>query len=228
MHITIFGASSAEFSPLSLMPEVWYRSDLSVSLSGSAVTAWGDQSGNGRDLSGFGSPQLRSSDVNGHDAIELTGASQERLRSATFTTVSQPVHVFAVFNLPTWATGDIIYQLDSLGNILGVENASVSPQIHQTAGSAGTNIVSPTLNTYYLVQSYFNGASSFQQLNNSSAVSGGNPGTQSMTRVTLGARFDGNSSGNVEIAEFAVYGSEITGSDLTSLTGYFNTRYSIW
>ncbi len=228
MHIIIFGASGTEFSPLGLMPEVWYRSDLSVSLSGSTVTAWGDQSGNGRNLSASGSPQLRSADINGHDAVELTGASLQRLQSASFTAVSQPLHVFAVLNQPTWLMSDVLYALDGLSNYLGVLQSGSSPDVRHFAGWATTNTVSPTLNTYYLLQSYWNGASSFQQLNNSAAVSGGNPGPQSMTRVTLGARHDGATSGNVKFAELAIYGSQITGGDLSNLTSYFNARYSLW
>jgi len=52
----------------------WYEADAGVTLSGDDVTAWADQSGNGRDLSsGTGSPTFLANALNGRPAIVIDG-----------------------------------------------------------------------------------------------------------------------------------------------------------
>jgi hypothetical protein len=42
------GTTQKAWSPLALSPFAWFRSDLGVTLNGSTVSAWADQSGNGK------------------------------------------------------------------------------------------------------------------------------------------------------------------------------------
>lgn len=61
-------------------PYAWYRADMGVSTSGTTVTAWADQSGNGRDLTSVtGTPQLTANNTiefDGHlDYFQSTIAS---------------------------------------------------------------------------------------------------------------------------------------------------------
>ncbi len=230
MHIAIFGGTS--FSPLSLTPEFWVRSDLGVADEGAgAVSAWVDQSGNGRNVSdgsvGTRRPTLTSSEVNGHAALVFDGSS-DALQSSVFTEVVQPYHVFVVFSAKTWTGFDCLFALKNEPNEPLCYQITSSPNIEHFGGSVDDHAVSPTLDTYYLLQSFFNGAGSFQALNNDASVSGANIGTKGMNEITLCARQNATSPGNFGIAEMAIYGSQIAGSDLTSLKSYFNTRYSLW
>lgn len=62
----------------------WWRSDLGVSTSGSNVTAWADQSGNGRDMSqGTNAPTLVTNVYNGQPCVRFASASQQNLARAS-------------------------------------------------------------------------------------------------------------------------------------------------
>lgn len=54
MHSLV--ASSALWTPRRLAPHAWYRADLGITLVGSKVSAWGDQSGNGNHLTQSSDP----------------------------------------------------------------------------------------------------------------------------------------------------------------------------
>lgn len=93
--------SSRRFSPLELSPALWLRSDLGVTLNGSTVSAWADQSGNGRHFTqGTGAAQPNydaTGGPTGGPSIELGGArwmqgagaatSWNFLHSAGYTTI---------------------------------------------------------------------------------------------------------------------------------------------
>ena len=71
----------AQFSPGNLSGlSLWLKADAGVTLSGSNVTAWADQSGNGRHASSVDvDPTYNSSDLNGKPTISLSSVADHRL-----------------------------------------------------------------------------------------------------------------------------------------------------
>lgn len=62
------------WSPIAMGPKAWWSADRGVTLSGSNVTAWADQSGHGFDLTNSGNyPTYSASGYNGHPSIEFNG-----------------------------------------------------------------------------------------------------------------------------------------------------------
>lgn len=90
--------SNASFNPLSLGNcSIWLRADKGVSLSGSAVTAWADQSGTGNNfVAGVGgSPAFVSNAINGQPGITTTGT--ESLDCAALaSSIVGPVTIYVV------------------------------------------------------------------------------------------------------------------------------------
>jgi len=67
----------APFSPANLSGlSLWLKADAGVSLSGSDVTTWADQSGNGRHANSVDAdPTYNSSDLNGKPTISLSSVA---------------------------------------------------------------------------------------------------------------------------------------------------------
>lgn len=94
------------------------------------------------------------------------------------------------------------------------------------AGASFTSTITPT-NNKQIHRVVFNGASSSVAINGGTA-STGNPGAQSMAGLTLGARFDLGSWGNVDIQEFLLFSASPTADERTSLLNYLNEKWSVF
>lgn len=83
--------SATTWTPAKLTGLVaWYKADVGVSLSGSNVTGWADQSGHGYNLvvgTGGTSPVFNATGFNGRQTIAFTAASSEYLVTSTSTSV---------------------------------------------------------------------------------------------------------------------------------------------
>lgn len=228
-RLTGFGAGGGAILPTDLANLVaWYRADLGITYTGDpSVSGWADQSGNGNNLTSS-SPNMPTfvsgGGPNSTPMIQFDG-SNDRLRD-TFTLIAQPYHVFMVFMQDTWTGNEDILGTNTGGG--GVEQDSSTPQIAHFAGSPETNHISPTLGTWYLFQSLFNGTNSFQTLNINAATSGGNPGTNGINVITVAGNANGTGEADINVAELAIYSAQITGGDETNLRNYFNARYELW
>jgi len=74
----------------------WYKADAGVSVSGSTVTAWTDQSTNGRNATIVGSPTRALASLNGLATIAVPNYSAIRTAAATaaLTTAGTMIAVF--------------------------------------------------------------------------------------------------------------------------------------
>lgn len=210
--------------------QAWYNDKNHVA-SGANVTGWNDASANGLDLLASRLPAndggvVISAGLNGYDTVRFNG-STDGLQSATFTPITQPLHVFLVINQITWVSVARILDMNTTNTSLLYQRLS-TPEIAHWAG-ADANKVSATTGSWFLVESLFDGASSKQRLNDAVAVSGDNPGVGVPNEFTIGCASGGNSFSNIEVADLAVYDGEVTGSDLTSLRdSYYNGKFSLW
>src|SRR3546814_8815856 len=83
--------------------------------------------------------------------------------------------------------------------------------------SAGTNVP-------ILIEGYFNGASSSLR-GNSVVEASGDAGTQTLTGISVGARWDGAHFLNGDIAEIILVSGELTEADRVYLAIYAAQRY---
>lgn len=236
--VVIYGGSggSVVLSPLDVLSTAlvfWYRLDSGVTVSSSAISNIEDQSGNSRDLTqstAAARPLFDAMDAgfNGQPALENDGSNDFMISSTFASAISQPLHIFAAFRQNTWAGAERCLALNVANGLLIYQN-STSPEISQFAGS-NANPVQPTLGTAYLLESYIDGAASYQQLNTSATSTGGDPGAAAMDQIALGAAANGTSPSDTDWAELFCYNTTalVGSTQRTDLLNYVNNRYSFW
>lgn len=212
--------------------QFWVRSDLGVTKDGSDnVSAWADQSGNGRNVSeATNQPLWVDNVINGKPVIRFDG-SNDTLASANWT-LAQPSHWFCVFRLLATpaANAAVVYgDNDATTAQPNSMNITTTPTL-RPQGNGVNGVASGTLSTSttYLAEMFFNGTNCPMVLNNTSYASSGANLTATIDGVILGSR-TGTNFCNCEIAEVAIYNAEVTGDNLLGLRhSYFNKRYGVF
>jgi hypothetical protein len=228
-HLSGFGSgetSPADFSGLA----AWYRADAGITKGGSdLISAWADLSGNARTLSegtGANQPTWVDAVVAGRPIVRFDG-SNDLLTSTSFT-LAQPAHIFMVVNQDTWTANNRLFSGNS-SNSMAIVQGDSSPLVKQFNGSTFVNSVSATLDTWFLLQSYWSSTASFQRLNAAAVVSGGDGGSGGILGgFVLGNRQGADTASDVDVAELAIYSAQVTGASLDALMAYFRTRYSLY
>lgn len=182
-----------------LSPVAWYRLGVGVTVTGSGVSQWSDQSGNGNHL-------LQGTDANRPplqvDNSILFGGVAHYLKTGAFT-LNQPESVYILFRQITWTINEVIFDGNaSNGGNLG--QSATTPNIRLFAGTATTENTNLPLNTYGAVAGVFNGASSITRVNANAEV-GGNCGASNMGGFTLGANGTPTVFSNIQVKEVIVF-----------------------
>jgi hypothetical protein len=245
MTLDITATAKKAFSPANLSGlSLWLKADAGVTLSGSNVTAWADQSGNGNNAVGSDTlPTLQSNAINGYPAIRLnnTGSNTSRF------TVSND------FNLKNSSVFVVVKQLN-LGNpfarmlaFLGTNDDFNSddglaflfnntvPQLQLT--SKANNAIIENLaaeNVFASVAYKIDGSGNMSVFYN-----GGSEGTGQNVSMSSqnsgGAIYIGQGSQNIpaaglygDIAEIIFYNSNLTTPQRQQVETYLNAKYAIY
>lgn len=221
-------ASRAAFTPTALSGCVlWLRADLGITLNGSDVSAWADQSGQAHHVAqGTGSvqPLYNATDADFGGAPSVEFGSSDQLDSALWgASQAQPWTVYFVGKMKDSAATRDMADLTPATNTL----------IRQTTTNiglyAGVGLVSAAgnANTASIIGAIGNGASSSAYLNSAAAHASGNAGTNAITRVRLGMNWAGGSPFEGKIAEvIACSGAHDQATRLQVMT-YLAARYGI-
>ena len=223
-----------EWTPLDLGASLalWLRADKGITLNGSTVSAWADQSGNGRHATqGAGSKQpayvASTSGLNGQPSMLFSTAAATYLTTAVGAVIAQPNTLVIVSRSGT-VTPSLLAVDGPFGGtrrqIIGV-NAS-----KQLQAFAGALLNSTTLwgdNTSRIALAEFNGASSAIYLDSATTtVASGNAGAVSFEGVLVGGSNTGTQNWSGHIAEvIAVAGA--SASIRANIVRYLGTRYGI-
>ncbi len=206
----------------------WFRADLGVTKDGSDfVSDWADQSGNGRTASeSTNKPLWVSSLINGHPALRFDG-SNDKLKTADFA-LSQPYHYFIVANSVSFGTDDTFVCPDNDSSVAKLRQLSPSSVDIRQGATSGPVVTGISTGTFYLFSAVLDGNNSTLAKNDGTPDGSGGNMTSALDGLTFGAAGNNTQFGHVEIAEFALYSAAVTGTDLTNLNAYFNTRYALW
>jgi hypothetical protein len=219
---------------------LWLKADAGVNTSGSNVTSWEDQSGNGNDATTqSGSPVLQSNIKNGLPAISF--ASDSYMTAPSVISGANPRTMFVVY----YTDND-----NSISNTICGENAlSGIPDSRYFCIQARNDF----LDSSPYLACYANDLSGPAYVNNAWNVAmgdydgttarlynnGGLQGSGSKDLDTAGDIFAiggfydiafesyGELFGG-KIAEIVVYNSTLSGTERTQLFEYFNQRYAIY
>lgn len=219
-----FGSAVYASPPLAGL-QAWYRSDLGITKDGSNLVAtWADQSGNGRNLTeATNKPLWVASLVNGHPALRFDGTN-DLLTTAAFS-VSQPFTCFLVMKTVSNTNGD---------RAMAFGTDAASPNLVQRAGpllqvqsdSLDGASVSVDTTSFHYFKALFNGTSSVISIDGGADATDADNLATGLTLVVAGSDGFGDFA-NVEIAEFFLYNSSISGSVLTGVNSYLSIRYGL-
>lgn len=240
---------SAPFSPADLTGlALWLKADAGVTLSGSNVTAWADQSGNGRNATPndpTNKPIFNASDKNGKPTISLTSMSDELER--VFTISSNPLGASGSTAFSVQYVEDVCGNGNDNGPIFGNFGGSAT-QTHYPYGvdcsvydafattSRKDSLTPPTAITatwsIYSVHStngewkdYVNGALMQSDSGNTYDNSIGGDDTTLYIGKQTGL---GNFSLKGKVAEVIVYNRVLTTPERQQVEAYLNTKYAIY
>lgn len=214
----------------------WYRSDLGITLNGSTVSAWADQSGNGRNLTqstGSKQPTYNATDsqYNNKPSLTFTSGSATVLTNSSFTWTT-----FTVF-LVCKVTAAGYYFIRGTTPNLDAYYSTGSPEMFcrrtgplTSTKSFTVSQVSSTPKTYMATMDGTHAGHIFKA--NTSTVtttdgSTGNPGSASSGSGVF-RLFSDNSSdfSSGTIAELIIYTPSISASDITTIENYLRSRYN--
>lgn len=242
-RIRVVPLRSRSFVPTDIAGcQMWVRSDLGLTFNGSAVTAWADQSGNGRDLSqgtAANQPGYTAASINNLPSINFDGSNDVLFTSSAFS-----LGTYTVLLVTTGQDG-------TNGWFWTREPAShvVSDTLYGTTGStmystragntSGWDLTTSWgqwgATTAKLLVTQMDGthAGHFTRLNGvtqtPSSGAGVDPGTLSTTDMfTLGARSDAVLPSKIKVAEVIVYDHALDAADLARVEQYLRRRYALY
>lgn len=227
----------APFAPTSITGlQLWLdASQISgVTTDGSAVASWTDMSGNARHATQATSgsqPVLKTAanGINGSPVVRFDGVD-DWLKTASFTTISQPITAFIIYKPiahPTGSTRSIVAEAAGFDRIAA----------HTTGGnltiSAGSNLFSSqflTLGTPRIIRCVVNGASSSMTFNNGvgTTTTTGNAGANTFVGgLNIGGENGAGFAPNSDVAEVIVYNAALTGPQIAQVENYLSEKYGI-
>jgi hypothetical protein len=142
------------------------QSDFGVTLA-TGVSAWADQSGNGKDYGQATSgkqPAYAQTALNGFPSITTDGVDDSLTSSLNLSTPgTTPTYFCGVVKLKAWTNSRRVIGSTSNGNFFVLFCNSVTPQVALFVSST-VDTVSPTLGLWYRVEAYVsNSASDYNQ-----------------------------------------------------------------
>lgn len=226
------GSGAPPFLPTQLSGCVlWLRSDLGITLNGSSVSAWADQSGQGNSASqGTGANQptyISSGGGGGRPYLQFTQGGTQQIGGSL--NLSEPLEYFVAARTTSSSpsTTAVLMNWISSGNLVNCTlQVSASLNIEQFNASFA-NPVTVTVNTDLILDSYFNGASSFLNVNGTTA-SGSNPGANTGTGYSIGNQGSGASfAWGGFVYEVAAYNRTMLSTERTQVMHYMATLYGV-
>lgn len=183
----------------SLSPAAWYRYGVGITSAGALVSAWADQSGNGRNLlqaTGTNQPTLDT------DNSILFDGSDNFLKTDAFT-LNQPETIYLLAKQVTWTIADSLF--DGNASAGGkIRQGSVTPGLLLNAGSSTADLATPAVGAFSVITTIFNGASSGMSVNTGTFTTG-NAGANNLGGITLASGGGAIQYANVAFKEVIVF-----------------------
>lgn len=234
---------------------LWLKADAGVTLSGSNVTAWADQSGNGNNATPFDTgynPLFVSNSVNGLPTIRFSDSATSLLVTPSFLAVGHntPISIIAVAKavasevagggsaqrwlLPSGASGSFIigFTFGVYGNTSPNFSALIGENFVGEAESQSSEIIG----TETAIVSLANTGTTVNFHKNGTSVGSLDPSAYSITDASDGAWGIGAQlvNGSVDLpskfnlAELVIYNRAITTQERQQVEAYLNTKYAIY
>jgi hypothetical protein len=232
----VVASSTPSFSPLSLSPTAWFRSDLGISLDGSNnVETWNDQSGNGYNVTQGTSAERpaynTSGGANGRQRLTWT-ESDMGLQNTSFSLAAYPVDIFVVATYSaTLPASNGVYMIDlgSNNDVILIQSGTPNPTFYDGILLSYTNNNFTQNVPAVLEACNLGSASTFINMNGGTPTTGSTGTTaQAATSLTIGNYGGGFLLGWIgDIYEVVIFSSELSSGNRNSLLAYFTSVYGI-
>lgn len=222
-------------SPLQLSGlAAWYSADKGITLNGSTVSGWADQSGTGdsnKNLSqgtGTKQPTYNASDpaYNNRPTLSFAHASSQFMQSGTWSSaLSAPITAFIVANGdPAIGSGFLGDQSVKLFELLSINNSN---DVYLYGGAFLVSLTTLTINPR-VIAGVMNGASSAIYVSAKTAKNTGDTGSGGIGQLFVGLEGAGGSSYlQGKIAEVIIYNRALLASEIAQVLVYCGSKYSI-
>jgi hypothetical protein len=215
---TAGAGAGGNFNPIpGLSPAAYFKFNTGITVTGSGVSQWSDQSGNGRHL-------LQATDAN-RPALQADGTilfdgAAHYLKCSAFT-LNQPFTVYLCVKQVSWTLGRRLF--DGSGSNTRMDQSGSTPAIAINAGSGLTASNSNlAVGAYGSVAVVFNGASSSIKVNATEETTG-NPGAANAGGFTLGAAGSAAIFSNIQVKEAALFPAAHDAATRAAVIAYLNT-----
>jgi len=180
--------------------KLWTKFNSGITVTGSGVSQWDDVSGNGNHLKQGTDANRMTLEADG--SILGNGVNQF-LKTDAFTLV-QPETIYFLGKQVTWTALDAFFDGNAVNTGKLRQDNSSSPSLESYAGVVLPLFGSLPLDTYRVITTIFNGASSLIQANNIAPLTG-NAGAANMGGFTLGASGTPDRYSNIQVKEILIY-----------------------
>lgn len=232
--INIFRKGSTgggSFTPANLTGlAAWYDVSVvaSISVTGTNVTSWADQSGNSRDLlnaSGSAEPQYPAVALNGIDTVAFSNQFVE----ATGFSIPQPYSYAVVVRSTANSFARSILSTAGGSRSQVVQQNEAAPA--RFAVHCGTEqSISATTNdgsSWYILLGVNHGATSYGGVNAVPALLAASPGTAGLSGIRLGRDGGGFQPLTGQIAEAIVWANSYNATEFSSVLSYLQNKWSL-
>lgn len=197
-----------------LSPAAWFRFGQGVTVTGSGVSQWDDQSGNGRHL-------LQATDAarppkQADGSITFNGVAQT-LKCTPFT-LNQAATVYFLGQMVAFTAAAKIVDGNS-SNTMGIQMSGTPPIVQLNAGASAAAVGTLAVGVNGILTAVFNGASSSLQLN-ASAPATGNAGAGNAGGLTLGSSGGGTQFSNINVKELIVFPAAHDAATISRIVAY--------
>ncbi len=212
------GVGSGGFLPSSLPNlELWTKFNSGITVTGSGVSQWDDQSGNSNHLKQATDADRPSKES---DGSILTDGISQFLKADAFTLV-QPETIYILGKQVAWGNNWIFDGNTLNSGVLFQQTAT--PQVSIYAGTAVAQNTDWAVGVYEALAAIFNGASSSFKVG-SNAETTGNASANNMGGFTLGTKGDASASfSNIQIKEVLIYSEAHDAATRSQIIGYLQS-----
>jgi hypothetical protein len=242
MTLDITATAKKAFSPADISGlSLWLKADAGVTLSGSNVTTWADQSGNGNNASSSGGtrPTFVSNTLNSKPVLRFDGAGQQMALTASIGGTAYSIFIVCKNNDNTngsmflWST-DANYG-KYIGSVTAASyNASARNKFILSENDAGNGEGASVIawSSAEVFNSYFVGTAT--ENGGGKAYSNGSGGTDSLGTFVESNTFDligGYDFGyelDGDVAEIISYNRAVTTPERQQVEAYLNSKYGIY
>lgn len=213
------GGADAVIAALS--PAAWFRNATNVTAAGGLASAWGDYSGNARNLA-----QATGTNQPAYDAGIFTfDGADNYMKTAAFT-LEQPTTLIMVVRQDAWTLNEVL--CDGNGAAGGaIQQATTTPKLTLNAGTQTAENAGITIGEFGIVAAVFNGASSSLKVN-LEAETTGNANTGDMGGVTLGATGTPSNYGACSFKEFIAFPSALSEANRIAVITALNNALGVF